>query len=81
MENQKYRLVDATTEEQENFMKKFTALCQETGLYYEPCPQYSRKEIGKPWEVTIVVLLQKKVLIEDSIPSPFTDKDEPDPTI
>ena len=73
--NPKYKLVDATTKEQEDFMSKFQDLLNETGMYYEPVPQFVRDSLEGPWKVVCQVILQKKVVNEDkSIPSPFQDE-------
>lgn len=72
---QKYNLSEPTKEEQEAFMKDFRELLEKHSMYYEPVPQYSRKEIGAPWEVTCQILLQKKELsVDEVIPSPFKDE-------
>jgi len=70
----KYKLVDASSDEQADFMKKFQALLTETGMYYEPVPQFSRDSLTEPWKIVCQVLLQKKVAIDEKIPSPFQDE-------
>ena len=79
MDSPKYKLVEPTNEEVIEFKKRFEDMLNDMSLYYEPVPQFSRSEIGKPWEVVCQVYLRKKVI--NDVPSPFSEtKDEPTPT-
>ncbi len=74
MDNPKYKLVEATEEEKTDFMKKFNDLLNETSIYFEPVPQFSRESLQSPWEVKCQIFLQKKVLDEDNgVISPIQD--------
>lgn len=80
METTKYKLVDASPEEQKDFMGKFQALLKETEMYYEPVPQFTRDSVEDPWKVVCQVLLQKKVLLNEPIISPIQPEDVTPPT-
>lgn len=71
-----FKLVDASTEEQEGFIKKLQALIEETNIYFEYVPQFTRETVKSPWEIKVVRLLMKMVPDESNepIPSPFTDE-------
>ncbi len=71
----KYRLIEAAEQEKNDFMKKFNELLNETEMYFEPVPQFARKDLTSPWEVQCQIFLQKKETIkEESVPSPFTNE-------
>ncbi len=69
----KFSLVDVTKEETKDFMEKFNAFVTESGMYFEPVPQFTRKNIGDPWEIVCQVILQKKVPIKEDVVSPIQD--------
>lgn len=73
MKDPKYKLIEPTEEEKKAFMEKFNVFLQESGMYYEPVPAFSRDSLTDPWKVVCQVFLQKKVLTEEAIPSPFNE--------
>ena len=79
--NPKYKLSDATSEEQQAFLKDFNDLLNKHSMYYEPIPAFEREDISKPWKLVFKIWLQKKKEIveveKDSIPSPFVENNEP----
>jgi hypothetical protein len=80
----KFKLSEPTELEKQNFMNEFNELCNKHSMYFEPIPQYQRENITSPWDLKVVIFLQKKKEIveveKDSIKSPLSDeftKDEP----
>lgn len=63
MENKKYDLSVPTEDEQKNFMKEFSDLCDKHSMYFEPVPQYQRKDLESPWVTGCTIFLQKKTEI------------------
>lgn len=61
----KYKLSEVTSEEQEAFMKDFEAFLNERSLYFEPVPEWTRKDLQSPWTIRCSIFLQKKTLIPD----------------
>lgn len=80
METPKYNLIEATQDEQNEFLKRFDDLCTELSIYFEPVPQFARKDLTSPWEVTCQIFLRKKVPNETPIPSPFPTDDSSEKT-
>ncbi len=76
----KFDLVEATEQEKNDFMKKFGELLDETSMYFEPVPQFTRKSLQSPWEIVCQVFLQKKVPVnpEEGVISPIQDVATPE---
>lgn len=66
----KYSLSDLSKEEQESFMKDFNEVLNNHSVYFEPIPQYTRKDNNSPWDITCSILLQKKILIKEEPSEP-----------
>lgn len=70
----KFSLIEASEQEKTNFMRKFGELLEETSMYFEPVPQFTRDSLQSPWNIVCQVFLQKKVPIsEESVISPIQD--------
>jgi len=59
----KFKLEEATKEEKDVFMTKFQNFLEESNIYFEPVPQFTRDSLSDPWKVVCQVILQKKVFI------------------
>lgn len=63
MQEQKYNLVDLTAEELTSFQKDFQEFLSSRSIYFEPIPQYERKELTDPWSLRCSLIVKKKVAI------------------
>lgn len=68
----KYNLSETTQEERNTFMQELNNLLDKNSFYFEPIPQYERKDLFSPWELKVSFLLNKKtpsIDTADKIPS------------
>lgn len=79
MQESKYKLVDLSEVEKNEFMKKFNDFLNENSVYFEPVPQFTRKTLQSPWEIVTQIFLQKKVEVveveKDAVKSPFVENE------
>lgn len=76
MQEPKFSLIEASEEEKSSFMKKFGQLLEESSMYFEPVPQFTRESLQSPWKIVYQIFLQKKVEIkEEGVISPIQNED------
>lgn len=76
MENKKYKFIEASDVEKENFSKDLQVLLEKHGLVAESIPQIARIDKTSTFALSSVILLSKKVeIVEPEVISPIQHED------
>ena len=74
MQEPKFTLSTPTQEEQNSFMKDLQEVVDKHEMYFEPIPQFQRKDLTSPFEIACAWFIQKKTPIKkEETPSTFQE--------